>query len=118
MILLAQMVFEPLRDNFKTPIGISSFFRCALLNDRVGGVRSSQHITGEAMDIDADIYEGVTNKQVFEFIKNNLEYDQLIWEYGDENNPNWIHVSYSRYNNRKQVFRSKKQGKKTVYEEL
>ena len=101
---VAENVFEKIRAHFGKPIGISSFYRSPELNKIVGGSPTSQHATGEAIDIDADIFGGLTNKQIFDFIKNNLEYDQLIWEYGTEKNPAWVHVSLKRVGkNRKQI---------------
>lgn len=103
MRLVASKVFEPLREHFKVPLGISSFYRCARLNRLVGGASGSQHVKGEAIDIDADIYGGVTNAEIFEWIKNNLEFDQLIWEFGDTEQPAWVHVSYRAEGNRNMV---------------
>lgn len=100
MKLVAEKIFEPLRDHFDIPIGISSFYRSKALNKAIGGAPNSQHCKGEAMDIDADIFGGVTNTRIFEWIKNNLEFDQLIREYGENG---WVHVSYKASGNRNQV---------------
>lgn len=103
---IAMAIFEPLRNHFKVPIYISSFFRSTALNKVVKGSRRSQHILGEAMDLDAHIFGYITNKDIFEYIKNNLEFDQLIWEYGDSTEPDWVHVSYTtRRPNRKQIIK-------------
>lgn len=105
---LATRVFEPLRAHFGVPIYISSFFRCDALNKAVKGSSNSQHVKGEAMDIDANIFGHVTNKQIFEYIKDNLDYDQLIWEFGNEDEPDWVHVSYTiNKPNRKQIINLK-----------
>lgn len=107
MILLAEAVFEPLRAFIGYPISITSFFRSKALNSKLKGSRTSQHMAnnGAAMDIDADIYGYTTNKDIFNYIKDNLEFDQLIAEYPDETgNPSWVHVSYKENGNRKQVF--------------
>ena len=110
MKLLAKKVFEPLRVHFDQPIRVNSFFRSAALNKAIGGSRSSQHCTGEAIDIDAT--NEVTNKQLFDYIKDNLEFDQLIWEFGTDKEPDWIHVSYtSSRENRKQILKAVKDGK-------
>jgi len=93
---VAENVFEPIRKHFGIPIGISSFYRSPKLNKAVKGSKTSQHTKGEAIDIDADIFGGVTNAQIFEFVKENLDYDQLIWEYGNDKNPAWVHVSLKR----------------------
>jgi hypothetical protein len=112
--LLAEKVFQPIRDHFKRPIHISSGYRSKILNNAIGGSFNSQHSKGEAIDIDMD-GTSITNKQVFDFIKDNLDFDQLIWEFGTDNNPDWVHVSYSKDRNRKQVLRAKKSGIKTYY---
>jgi hypothetical protein len=121
---LAENVFQPIREHFAVPIRISSGYRSAALNKAIGGagktvngvyVPSSQHCTGEAIDIDMD-GTSITNKQVFDYIKDNLNFDQLIWEFGTESNPDWVHVSYeSTGKQRKQVLRAVKQGSKTTY---
>ena len=90
------------------PIGISSFYRSPKLNQKVKGSKTSQHIKGEAMDIDADIFGGITNKEIFDYIKDNLDFHELIWEYGDDDNPAWVHVSLKRVGkNKKQILRIK-----------
>lgn len=93
---LANDVFQPIRDYFRVPIGVNSGYRSKELNKAVGGSRTSQHMAGEALDIDADIYGGLTNKQIFDYIKDNLDFDQLIWEFGDDSTPDWVHVSYKK----------------------
>jgi len=105
---LANNVFEPIREHFGIPIGISSFYRSPKLNQKVKGSKTSQHMKGEAMDIDADIFGGITNKEIFDYIKKNLDFDELIWEYGDDDNPAWVHVSLKRVGkNSKQILRIK-----------
>ena len=113
--LLAEKVFEPIREHFKAPIHISSGYRSKALNAAIKGSLTSQHCSGEAIDIDMD-GTAITNKQVFDFIKQHLEFDQLIWEFGTASNPDWVHVSYeSTGKQRKQVLRAIKQGGKTAY---
>jgi len=113
--LLAEKVFEPIREHFNAPIHISSGYRSAALNKKIGGASSSQHCSGEAIDIDMD-GTAIANKQVFDFIKQHLEFDQLIWEFGTASNPDWVHVSFeSTGKQRKQVLRAIKQGGKTTY---
>lgn len=103
MKLVAETCFEPIRNHFGVPLTISSFFRCEALNVAVGGSKTSQHCKGEAIDIDAD-GSSITNKQVFEWAKANLKFDQLINEYPDEaGNPAWVHISFSKHGNRNQV---------------
>lgn len=105
---VANNIFEPLRAHFGIPIGISSFYRCEALNKAVGGAKNSQHVLGEAIDIDADIYGGITNAEIYAWVKNNLNFDQLLWEYGNDLQPQWVHVSLKRIGtNRKQILRIK-----------
>ena len=87
-------IFQPVRDAFTCPIYVSSGYRSADLNTAIGGSKRSQHVEGRALDLDADVYGGCTNSQIFNYIKENLEFDQLIWEFGDESNPDWVHVSF------------------------
>lgn len=116
MIALAENIFEPLREYFGGyPIKINSFFRNALLNATIGGSFNSQHVKGEAMDID-DTLGFHTNKEMFDYIRNNLDFDQLIWEFGNDLNPNWVHVSYKKNGqNRKEVLKAIKTKKGTSY---
>ena len=93
---IAEKIFQPVRDHFGVPIAVSSGFRSKALNKAIGGAKFSQHMVGEALDLDADVYGKVTNKEIFDYIKENLEFDQIIWEFGDDENPNWVHVSYKR----------------------
>ena len=93
MELLAEKIFEPLRKHVNGPIKINSFYRGPELNKAIGGSSKSQHCEGRAMDID-DNYGYMTNAQMFEYIKNNLSFDQMIWEFGNSDNPDWVHVSY------------------------
>jgi len=87
-------VFQPLRDAFGCPIFVSSGYRSADLNRAIGGSNRSQHVEGRALDLDADVFGRCTNAQIFNWIKENVEFDQLIWEFGDEDNPDWVHVSF------------------------
>jgi zinc D-Ala-D-Ala carboxypeptidase len=104
MKVLAKMIFEPIRNFFKAPIYISSGYRSEALNKAIKGSSSSQHCKGQAMDIDMDGSGNISNSQVFSYIKDNLDFDQLIWEFGDNYNPDWVHVSYvSTEKNRKQI---------------
>ena len=104
MKLVAEKVFEPMREHFGKPIRINSFLRVSALNVAVGGSKSSQHCKGEAIDMDG--LNGLTNKEIFDYIKNNLDFDQLIWEYGTDKEPDWVHVSYSANGNRKQILKA------------
>ena len=112
---LAVNIFQPIRKHFAKPIHISSGYRSLALNKVIKGSATSQHCSGEAIDIDMDGTD-ITNKQVFDFIKEHLNFDQLIWEFGNNVNPDWVHVSYeSTGKQRKQVLRATKQGGKTAY---
>ena len=115
MITIAEEVFEPLRTYVGGPIKINSFFRSPELNKAIGGSGKSQHCHGQAIDLD-DTFGRCTNAEMFEFIKNNLDFDQIIWEFGDENNPDWVHVSYvSPEQNRKRCLKAYKENGKTNY---
>lgn len=115
MQAVAENIFEPLRAHVGGPIKINSFYRSINLNVAIGGAKSSQHTRGEAIDID-DTFGHMSNKEMFEFIKDELDFDQLIWEFGDDNNPAWLHVSYvSNENNRRRILKASKQQGKTVY---
>lgn len=114
--LLAEKIFEPIREHFKVPIHISSGYRSKELNAKIGKSSTSQHCKGEAIDIDMDgSPNGVTNKMVFDYIKDNLPFDQLIYEFGDDKNPSWVHVSYSKNEQRGQVLKAFKISNKSKY---
>ena len=115
MELVAEEVFEPLRGYVDGPIKINSFFRCPELNTAIGGSVTSQHCKGQAMDID-DTFGKATNAEMYNFIKEHLDFDQMIWEFGDEDNPNWVHISYvSEDKNRNRCLLAYKENKKTKY---
>jgi zinc D-Ala-D-Ala carboxypeptidase len=106
--LLCENVFEPLRLYLNIPIRITSGFRSVQLNKMIKGSLTSQHTKGEAMDIKIDA-------KGFYFIKDKLEFDQLIWEFGNDEQPSWVHVSYKKSGNRKQVLKATKRNGKTIY---
>lgn len=114
---LAEHVFEPIRKHFGVPIHISSGYRSKALNAAVGGSATSQHCKGEAIDIDMDgSSNGVTNKKVFDYIKANIKFDQMIWEFGTDNAPDWVHVSYdSDGKQRGQILKAIKSNGATKY---
>ena len=113
---VAENIFQPIRDHFGVPIGVSSGFRGKDLNKVIGGSKYSQHMIGEALDLDADIYGKVTNAEIFNYVKNNLDWDQMIWEFGDDEEPNWVHISYKEGGpNRKQIKRAYRNEKGTYY---
>ena len=115
MKLLADKVFEPLRKWAGGPIKVNSFFRSVALNEAIGGAASSQHCKGQAIDID-DVYGRKTNAEMYKWIQENLDYDQMIWEFGTDTQPNWIHVSYvSKEENRNKCLKAYKEHGKTKY---
>ena len=115
MRLIAEQVFEPLRSWVGGPIKINSFFRSPELNTAIGGSTKSQHCQGQAIDLD-DTFGRATNAEMYEFIKENLDFDQMIWEFGDDDNPDWVHVSYvSEDKNRNRCLKAYKKNNKTKY---
>ena len=115
MELVAEEVFEPLRVYVNGPIKINSFFRCTELNKAIGGSGKSQHCQGQAIDLD-DTFGRATNAEMYHFIKKHLDFDQLIWEFGDDDNPDWVHVSYvSEKDNRNRCLKAYREGGKTKY---
>lgn len=115
MILLAEKVFEPLRVWAGGPIRVNSFFRSEELNKKIGGAKNSQHTANNGSAIDIDTLNDKSNSELFHYIMENLDFDQLIWEFGNELEPAWIHVSYKATGNRKQVLKAIKVGGKTKY---
>jgi len=115
MKAIAENIFEPLREWVGGPIKINSFFRGEPVNTAIGGSTRSQHMKGQAIDID-DTFKHKTNAEMFHFIKDNLDFDQLIWEFGTDDNPNWVHVSYVTHrDNRKKLTIAKKINGRTKY---
>ena len=116
MEIIAKNVFEPLRKAVGGAIKINSFFRCEDLNKAIGGSSKSQHCQGRAIDID-DNYGYMSNNDMYKYIKVNLDFDQLIFEFPDDNgNASWIHVSYvDADSNRKRCLKAIKENGKTKY---
>jgi len=106
--LLCNKVFEPLRLYLGRAITISSGYRSPALNRAIGGSATSQHSKAEAIDVNI-------GAKGFFYIKDNLEFDQLIWEFGTDHEPAWVHVSYKKSGNRKQVLKAIKSNGKTKY---
>ena len=125
MYKVAEFIFEPLRLYVGGAIKITSFFRSQELNAAIGGayklvdgkkIQTSQHCKGQAIDID-DVFGHKTNYEMFQFIRENLDFDQLIYEFGSNDNPDWVHCSYvSKKENRNRVLRSIRENGKTRYE--
>ena len=115
MKLLAEKVFEPLREWVGGPIKVNSFFRSEALNEAIGGSGTSQHCKGQAIDID-DVYGRKSNAEMYNWIKENLDFDQMIWEFGTDMQPNWVHVSYvSEEKNRNKCLKAYKEHSRTKY---
>jgi len=123
----AKNIFQPIRQHFNLPIGVTSMFRSKALNKALRGSGTSQHCKSEAIDMDADMFGGkclnnegllvdFTNKMIFDYVKENMEYDQLIWEYGTSEEPAWVHISYKETNNRMRALKAyKDSNNKTQY---
>lgn len=120
MEIIAREIFEPLRKEAGGPIKINSMFRCDALNTAIGGSSKSQHVQGRAMDLD-DTYGHMTNAEMYNYIKENLDFDQMIWEFGTDPsepnaNPDWVHVSYvDEDSNRKRCLQAYRENGKTRY---
>ena len=117
MVLLAEKVFEPLREWVGGAIKINSFYRSPELCLAIGSKTSSQHTckNGAAIDID-DIYGHKTNAEMFDYVKDNLNFDQMIWEFGNEENPDWLHISYvSEEKNRNRILKAVRDMGKVKY---
>ena len=113
---VAENIFQPCRDYFGKPLAVTSGYRSKELNELIGGSKTSQHSKGEALDLDADVYGGLTNRELFLFIKDNLEFDQLIGEFpNDMGEFAWVHCSYKAEGNRGEVLVAYKEGGKTRY---
>ena len=111
---LAEKIFEPIRNHFKVPIRVSSGYRSKELNAKVGGSKSSDHCFGYAIDLDAD-GTSITNNEIFYFIKDNLNFKQLIFEFPVNGQASWVHVSYDHKNLKNETLVAKKLYGKTVY---
>lgn len=108
---VANECFEPLREYLGRPIRITSFYRSPEVNRAIGGAKNSAHTRGEAIDFSA----GKRNKEAFHWLALNVEFDQLIYEFGNDENPDWIHVAKVASGNRNQILRAIKRAGKTVY---
>ena len=112
---VAENLFEPLREWVGGPIKVNSFFRGEPVNTAIGGSKRSQHMKGQAIDID-DTFGYKTNAEMYHYIKDNLDFDQMIWEFGNDENPNWVHISWvSHRTNRKKLTIAKKVNGRTKY---
>ena len=115
---LCEMILQPIRDHFGQVVSVSSGYRSPELCVAIGSSTQSQHAKGEASDF--EIF-GIANKELADYIDQNLDYDQLILEYWkgeDEPNSGWVHCSYTNGNNRKQYLRAYKENGSTKYEPM
>ena len=113
---LAENIFQPIREEFMCPIFVSSGYRSEELNEAIGGSKTSQHSKGQALDLDADVYGVIDNADIFNFVLDRLDFDQLIWEFGTDENPDWVHVSFNNEGrNRLQVLKAVRKNGKTSY---
>jgi zinc D-Ala-D-Ala carboxypeptidase len=105
-------VLQPAREIYGKPITITSGFRSKEVNAHVGGATNSQHVKGEAVDITC-----ADNSELFDIIRQ-LDFDQLIWEFGNDIQPKWLHVSYKKSGNRREILKAKKVNGKTIYTKI
>lgn len=115
---LAENVFQPVREHFGVPIAVTSGYRSGALNDVIGGSATSQHCKGQALDLDADVFGGITNADIFNYVREHIDFDQLIWEFGTNENPAWVHVSYNKGKNRGEVLMAYKENGYTRYKRI
>jgi hypothetical protein len=114
MKLVAEKCFEPIREWYGKPLRINSFFRSAKLNSSIGGSSgTSQHCLGQAIDLSSG--NNAENKKIFLWAKDNLVYDQIIYEYGNDDGCDWVHISYKPTGNRKQALKCSKINGKPFY---
>ena len=114
---LCESILQPIRDHFNRVVSVSSGYRSVDLCVAIGSKTTSQHAKGEAADF--EIF-GLSNKELADYINENLDYDQLILEYWKESDPNsgWVHCSYTNGSNRKQYLRAYKENGSTKYEPI
>ena len=115
---LCEMILQPIRDHFGQVVSVSSGYRSPELCVAIGSSTQSQHAKGQASDF--EIF-GISNKELADYIDENLDYDQLILEYWkgeDEPNSGWVHCSFTLNGNRKQYLRAYKENGSTKYEPI
>ena len=115
---VSKNIFQPCREHFGKPLAVTSGYRSEALNEAINGSKTSQHSKGEALDLDADVFGGFSNAELFNYIKDHLDFDQLIWEFGNNNNPAWVHCSYKTQGNRNEVLIAIKTNNQTTYRKL
>ena len=115
---VSKNIFQPCREHFGKPLAVTSGYRSEALNEAINGSKTSQHSKGEALDLDADVFGGFSNAELFNYIKDHLDFDQLIWEFGNNNNPAWVHCGYKTRGNRNEVLIAIKTNNQTTYRKL
>ena len=109
----AKLLWNNIVSKITIPYNINSWYRCFKLNKAIGGSKTSDHMIGASIDLDS--INNKYNKDIFNFIRENLTFDQLIYEGGNDTNPDWVHVSYKKSGNRNQLLRATKLNGKTTY---
>jgi zinc D-Ala-D-Ala carboxypeptidase len=112
---IVQNLLDPLRALYGKPLYISSWYRSAELNRAIGGAQFSDHMTANAVDIDLDAFGPFENQKIFKLIKDNFKFHTLIWEFGNSNNPDWVHVSWFKDDAPKKVIKAVREHGKTKY---
>ena len=115
---VSKNIFQLCREHFGKPLAVTSGYRSEALNEAINGSKTSQHSKGEALDLDADVFGGFSNAELFNYIKDHLDFDQLIWEFGNNNNPAWVHCSYKTRGTRNEVLLAIKTNNQTTYRQL
>ena len=111
LLALCENVLEPIRKYLGQPLRVNSGYRSQKLNRVIGGSKRSQHIEGQAADITCT----GRNAEVFNYALKALDFDQLIWEFGTADEPQWVHISFNEGNNRKEALIAYRYGRKTLY---
>ena len=115
LVKVSENIFDKIVEHFALKPVISSGYRSNVLNKKIKGSPTSDHCFGRALDIDVDGFKGISNKDIFLYIAQNLNFKQLIWEFGDNNNPAWVHVAFDVNNNRKEILQAVKLKTRTSY---
>jgi len=116
LAMLCESILQPLRDKIGRSIRVNSGYRSEKLNNAIGGSKTSEHSLGKAADIKL-VIDGENKSEILylSIIEMGIPFRQLIWEFGDEETPSWVHVSFDVNDNKKQKLRAYKEGKKTKY---
>ncbi len=119
MVALCENVLQPLRERVGKSIRISSGYRSEALNEAIGGSKTSEHSKGMAADIKL-IVGGVNQSQILynTIIAMDIPFRQMIWEFGDDDTPNWVHVSFNPNDNKRQCLKAYKENGRTKYKSI